>query len=173
VGQLRARGVMLTGRQRVNRSTFVDYDYSIDSTTIVSIPTAVLKSNLTLIPGAQLPNIPIQTLMFAVDHSFSRGFEARYTLNASAANNSKNLPAYNYSTLRFDTPAGAGRLTFTVDNLFNQYADIRGYIDEGVPLALNQYATAASYAPYIGASSTEHFGLPYRALYVNYTLSTR
>jgi len=41
-----------------------------------------------------------------------------------------------------------------------------------VPLALNQYATASSYQPYIGASATEQFGLPARGFYINYGLTT-
>ena len=173
VGQLRAHGILLGGRQRVTRRTFIDYDYAIDSSAIVSVPTAVLKSNLTLIPGSQLPNLPLQTGEFAIDHTFAGGIEARYSVNTFSANNSKNLPAYNVSRLRLDVPAGLGRFTLTIDNLFNQYGDIRGLIDEGVPLPLNQFASTAAYAPYIGASSTELFGLPPRSLYVNYTLTTR
>jgi hypothetical protein len=163
----------LGGRQRIVRGTFIDYDIAIDSTVIESVPTPLLKSDLTLIPGAQLPNLPLQTAQFALDHIFNHGIEARYSVSTFSANNSKNLPAYNVSRLRLDVPAGPGRFTFTIDNLFDQYGNIRGLIGEGTPLALNAYAGASAYAPYIGASSTEQFGLPPRGLYLNYTATTR
>jgi hypothetical protein len=60
-----------------------------------------------------------------------------------------------------------------VDNLFGQYADIRGLRYEGVPLALNQYAAPSAYLPYTGAAATERFGLPYRRLFVTYELRLR
>jgi hypothetical protein len=173
VGQLRARGVLLGGRQRIVRDTFFDYDVALDSTVLVSVPTAYLKSNLNIIPGSQLPNLPLQTGEFALDHRFGHGLEARYSVNLFSANNSKNLPAYNVSRLRVDIPGGAGRFTLTIDNLFNQYGNIEGLIGQGVPLALNGYAGAAAYAPYIGASATEQFGLPPRSLYLNFSLATR
>ncbi len=172
VGTLQAKGVLLSGRERVARRTFVDYDYTIDSTDITSIPTQVLKSNLTLIPGAQLPNLPLHTGSIALDQGFARGFEVRYTLDAFSANNSKNLPGYTISSLRLDVPIGTSRVTFSVQNLFNQYNFIEGMEGLGVPLALNQYATASSYQPYIGASATEQFGLPARGFYINYGLTT-
>jgi hypothetical protein len=68
---------------------------------------------------------------------------------------------------------GGGTLSANVYNLFNQDAFIQGYLGEGVPLALNQYATKASYAPYLGASATELFGLPYRSFFVSYSLQVR
>ncbi len=172
VGTLQAKGLLLNGRQRVAPHTFFDYDYTIDSTDIVSIPTQVLKSNLTLVPGAQLPNLPLHTGSIALDQGFARGIEVRYTLDAFSANNSKNLPGYTISNLRLDVPVGTSRLTFSVQNLFNQYSFIEGMEGLGVPLALNQYATASSYQPYIGASATEQFGLPARGFYVNYGVTT-
>lgn len=172
VGTLQAKGLLLSGRQRVARQTFFDYDYTIDSTDIVSIPTQVLKSNLTLVPGAQLPNLPLHTGSVALDQGFARGVEVRYTLDAFSANNSKNLPGYTISSLRLDLPVGTSRLTFSVQNLFNQDNFIEGMEGLGVPLALNQYATASSYQPYIGAAATERFGLPARGFYLNYGVST-
>jgi len=172
VGTLQAKGLLLNGRQRIAQRTFFDYDYTIDSTDIVSIPTQVLKSNLTLVPGAQLPNLPLHTGSVALDQGFARGVEVRYTLDAFSANNSKNLPGYTLSSLRLDVPLGTSRVTFSVQNLFNQYSFIEGMEGLGVPLALNQYATASSYQPYIGASATEQFGLPARGFYINYGVTT-
>jgi hypothetical protein len=61
-------------------------------------------------------------------------------------------------------------LGITITNLFNQNAFIEGLRGEGTPLALNAYATAASYAPLIGTSATEEFGLPYRQILFTYNL---
>jgi hypothetical protein len=160
---------MLNGRVQVLRRTFVDYDWSLDSTVLVSAPSQLLAANLTLIPGSQLPYLPLHTFAASLDHLFGVGVDARYTLHTVSAGNAKALPAYDYSDLSLTVPAGTGTVSFTVSNLFNQNAFIAGYLHEGEPLALNGYATAASYAPYVGAAATTRFGLPYRALFVNYT----
>jgi hypothetical protein len=173
VGQLRATGFMLGGRQRLGRHTFVDYDWTLDSTVLASAPAQLLRANLTLIEGGQLPRLPLHTLSVALDQTFGHGIDLRYTLYTVSANNPKSLPAYDYSNVRINVPAGPGLFSVAVANLFNQYANILGLQYEGVPLALNSYATAASYAPYTGASATERFGLPYRSVYFNYAIRTR
>lgn len=123
--------------------------------------------------GAQIPRLPLHTFDFAVDGQPSRKFDARYVLHVIGDNNTKRLGGYNYSDLRLTSAVGPGSFSLTVSNLFNQDAFIYGYLGEGEPLALNQYATKASYAPYIGAAATEEFGLPYRALFLTYTLQAR
>jgi hypothetical protein len=173
VGQLRARGFMLGGRQRLSRRTFVDYDWTLDSTILVSVPSSVLRSNLTLIQGGQLPRLPLHTLTAALDHTFGHGIGVRYTLHAVSVNNTKSLPAYDYSDLRIDAPAGHGALSVSVSNLFRQNADVRGVRYEGVPLPLNGYATPSAYLPYLGAGATQRFGLPERTVFVNYTIRSR
>jgi outer membrane receptor for ferrienterochelin and colicin len=169
VGQLRARGFTFSGRQRVERNTFIDYDWTADSTSIISAPDELLKSNETLILGSQLPNLPLHTLDLALDHTFWKKLELRYGFHYVSDNNTKNLPAYNFSTLTAGAPIGPGTFSASVTNLFNQNAFIEGLRYEGVPLALNQYASAADYAQYTGANATEQFGLPYRAVYFTYT----
>ncbi len=92
--------------------------------------------------------------------------DARYTLYTVSTNNTKNLPAYDYSDLQFSEPVSRNAtFTIAISNLFNQYANIAGLIGEGVPAPLNGYATAANYAAYIGKAATEWFGLPYRQIY--------
>jgi len=173
VGQLRARGFTFSGRQRVERDTFVDYDWTTDSTSIMSAPVALLKSNQTLILGSQLPNLPLHTLDVALDHTFYKRLELRYSLHEVSANNTKNLPAYNFSNLTAGAPLGHGTFSATISNLFNQNAFIEGLRYEGVPLALNQYASAADYAQYTGSNATEQFGLPYRMVFFNYSFQVR
>jgi outer membrane receptor protein involved in Fe transport len=175
VGQLRAQGFTFSGRARLHPQFFIDYDWATTSTALVSVPVTYLQSNLSIIPGSQLPRLPLHTLDIAFDGAFPHrnGVDVRYTLHTVSANNTKALPPYSFSDLRVLVPAGPGSFAVSVGNLFNQYAEVRGLENAGVPLALNQYATAASYAPYIGTASTEQFGLPYRSIFFEYALHLR
>jgi hypothetical protein len=173
VGRLRAEGITLAGRLRLDRRTAVDYDWTLDSTTIVSVPTPLLQSNFTLVPGSQLPGLPLHTLDVGIDRLVGPALDVRYTLHGVADNNTKRLPAYTYSDLRFSVPVSRGTLTLEIDNLFNQYSDPRGLLYEGEPYALNSYAGATQYAPYTGAAASERFGLPPRALFIDYLVRVR
>ena len=172
VGTLRASGGDLSGRYRVNRSLFFDYDWALTSTVLLGANASLLQANETLILGDQIPRVPLHTFTGAVDGTFGNGLNVRYTLHTVSVNNTKALPAYDYSDVRFAYPFRNSTLSVTVSNLFNQWADIRGLRYEGVPLPLNGYATAASYAPYTGANATEQFGLPYRSIYFSYEFRT-
>jgi len=172
IGQLRARGTTVAGRHRFDRRTFLDYDWTTDSTAIVSLPATYLASNLTLVPGSQIPRLPLHTLDGALDRSIGT-VDVRYTVHWVSANNTKALPAYDYSDLRIAVPFGPGEFSLAIDNLFNQNAFIEGLRYEGVPLALNSYASPSSYAQYTGAAATELFGLPYRSLFLNYAFRLR
>ncbi len=173
VNALRSRGFMIGGRQRVAPGAFFDYDWNLTSTALVSAPVAYLQQNLTSIVGAQVPRLPLHTFDFAVDGQPARRVDVRYMLHVIGDNNTKRLGGYNYSDLRITGTVGPGALALTVTNLFDQNAFIYGYLGQGEPLALNQYATKASYAPYLGAAATELFGLPYRSLFLTYTLGAR
>ncbi len=172
VGHERARGVMINGRERIGAKTFVDYDWTVDSTALISAPVQLLQANVTLVPGAQLAHLPLHTFAGAFDQIVGKSVDLRYTVHAFSSGNTKSLPAYNYSDLRASVPIGSGSFSVTVGNLFNQWANIQGLRNIGVPLALNTYATAADYASYIGTAATERFGLPYRAIFFNYALFT-
>jgi hypothetical protein len=173
VGQERARGAMLNGRQRLTRKTFVDYDWALDSTALISAPVQLLQANVTLVPGAQLAHLPLHTFVCALDQIVGKSLDLRYTVHTFSAGNTKSLPAYNYSDLRASVPVGPGLFSVTVSNVFNQWANIAGLRNVGVPLALNKFASTADYAPYIGTAATEQFGLPYRTIFFNYALFTR
>jgi outer membrane receptor protein involved in Fe transport len=172
VGQLRAQGFTIQGRQHLTPRAFIDYDYATTNVVLVSAPTTLLQSNKTLVLGSQLPHVPPHTFDGAFDVLAMRNLDIRYDVHAVSNNNTKSLPAYNFSSLRVSTAIAQGTFSATVQNLFNQYADIRGIIGEGVPVMLNQYATAADYAPYTGTaySKYEKLGLPYRSVYFTYAL---
>ena len=173
VGALRARSFTFSGRQRFDRRTYVDYAWTLDSTAIVSAPLPLLQANLKLIPGSQLPGLPLHTLDASLDRLFGRSIDVRYTFHGVSDNNTKRLPAYDYSDLRVAVPLARVTLSLQIDNLFNQYAEIRKLLDEGEPYALNRYATPASYVPYLGAAASERFGLPYRSIFVNASVRMR
>jgi hypothetical protein len=167
VGTLRARGGDLQGRLRFNRRLYADYDWALTSSVLANAPAALLQSNLTDIVGSQIKGVPLHTANVALDGTVGV-VDARYTLYTVSVNNTKNLPAYNYSDLQFSVPLAQGRFTVAISNLFNQYANIAGLIGEGVAAPLNQYATASSYSPLIGTAATEQYGLPYRSIYFSY-----
>jgi hypothetical protein len=171
-GAERLRGVMLGGRQRLAPNTFIDCDRTPDSTALISAPVQLLQANVTLIPGAQLAHLALHTFVGGLDQVLGQAVDLRYTIHTFSAGNTKSLPAYDYSDLRASVPLGHGLVCVTVSNLFNQWASIQGLRGEGVPLALNAYATPANYAPLVGNAAPEQFGLPYRAIFFNYALFT-
>jgi hypothetical protein len=173
LGQLQSRGVMLDGRVRFNRSFFADFDYAVTSTALVNGVTQLLQKNLNYIPGAQLPRVPLQTFTVAFDASLTRRLEARFDVNTVSGDNTKALPAYNYSDVTLTSAVGSGKLSLSISNVFNQWSDNFSLENLGVPLALNQYATASSYTAQIGKSATELLGLQPRMLFVNYTVRVR
>jgi outer membrane receptor protein involved in Fe transport len=168
VGTLRARGADLSGRARVNRRFYFDYDWALTSSSLLGANVNLLEDNNTLIPFSQIARVPLHTANVAADYTIGRGLDLRYTLYTVSAGNTKSLPAYDYSNFSAGYPLGDGVLTATVLNIFNQYATIAGLIGEGVALPLNQYAKASAYTPYIGESADEQFGLPFRTVYFSY-----
>ncbi len=174
VGRLLAQGADLSGRARVNRHLFFDYDYSIESTSLRSADVTTLQNNLTLILDSQLPGVPLHKADAAIDYTFDSGLNVRLQQYWVAVNNAKNSPAYNYGVLTGAIPVGKnGRFNVSVMNVFNQFNQYEGLIGEGVPLPLNQYATAANYAPLVGTSATELYGIPPRQIYFGYTIKVK
>ncbi|MBV8245440.1 MAG: hypothetical protein JOZ38_05935, partial [Candidatus Eremiobacteraeota bacterium] len=129
----------------------------------------LLVNNPTYIVGAQLPGVPLHKWQAGVDQTIGNGIDAKYTQYYVGQNNSKNTTSYNYGELTVGVPFSHWRFNVVVSNVFNQYVQWNGLIGNGVPLALNQYATAAQYAPLVGAGATESYGLPSRQIFVNFT----
>jgi hypothetical protein len=169
IGRLLARGIDVQGRQRFSRRFFIDYGYSIETAVLKSADVLLLQNNPTYIIGAQLPGVPAHKWQIAADATVGKNIDLRLTQYYVGSNNSKNIPSYNYGEFTASFPWGAGRFNVAVTNLWNQYVQWNGLIGYGVPLAMNQYATAAQYARYIGANATESYGLPPRQIYFAYT----
>ncbi len=165
VGTLQARGADLSGRWRADRHFYIDYDLALTSSVLKNAPQQLLQSNLTDIINSQIKGVPLHTGSIALDGTVGQ-LETRYTLYSVSTDNTKNLPAYNYSNIAMSVPVPhVGIFTVSVFNLFNQWANIAGLIGQGVPAPLNSYASASAYTPLIGTAATEQFGLPYRAIY--------
>ncbi len=173
LGQLRSRGVDIDGRIRFTPRVFTDFDYAVTSTSLVNGVAQLLQKNLVYIPGAQFPRVPAQTFTIALDVLATPAVEARIDFNTVSANNTKALPAYDDSDLTVSAPAGPGKLSVSISNLFNQWTNNYSLENAGVPLALNGYATPANDASEIGRSATERLSLPPRMLFVNYSLRLR
>jgi hypothetical protein len=170
VGTLRAKGWDFSGRLRATRGLYFDYDWALTSTVLLGANEQLVQDNLTLIPFAQLARVPLHTANVAADYTIGNKLDLRYGLYWVSLGNTKSLPAYDYSDLSAAYPVKNGVITATVLNLWNQWASIAGLIGEGVPLPLNQYATASKYQPYIGSAATEQFGLPFRSIYFSYQI---
>lgn len=178
LGQVLAQGIELNGVQELSSGFRFDYDYATESTKLVGAATTILKSNLNLIPGSQLPNVPLHryNLGLAWRSDNVGDVTARLGYHHESENNPRNLPAYGYYDFGISAKVGRGRVAIFVDNLFNQYADYRGLEFSGFPNALNAFADpspGADYAAQIGAAATERFGLPFRTINLTYTLRAR
>lgn len=177
IGHSIARGIELTGRQRWTGKFYTDYSYDTQSSILQSNDPSLINpadgGNLQLIPGSQLPNVPLHKYSYSFDYTFGHQLEARLDTYHLSTNNSNNLPAYGYSNLEVSEPLGSSTVTVSVDNLFNNNADYRNSVGLGQPLPLNQYAAAADYQPYFGAGATELFHLPYRTIELHYTTKIR
>ncbi len=177
IGHTIARGIQLTGRERLSNAFFIDYMYDTQSALLQSQDPSLINpadgGQLIFVPGSQLPNIPLHKYSYSFDYTFGGKLEARLDTFNYSTNNANNLPAYSYSNLSLTRPIGPSSVSVSVDNLFNQNADYRNEVGLGVPLALNKYATAQDYQPYFGTAATELFHLPYRTVLVEYSTHIR
>ncbi len=172
VGHLIARGLDLSGRLRFTRQLYFDYDYSTESVFVRSLPDTTLANNLTIVPNAQLPTVPVHKYQVAADYSFTGGVDLRLTRYYVGVNNAKNSPPYTYSDFTVNAPAGRhGNINFAIDNVFNQDANIAGQFGLGVPYPVNRFAS--DYSPLIGQNSSELYALPYRTATLTFTYHTR
>jgi outer membrane receptor for ferrienterochelin and colicin len=172
VGRLLAQGVDIQGRQRVTRQFFFDYEYSIETSKLQAADQLLLENNPTYILGAQLPGVPMHKWQLAADGTVGKNIDLRYTQYYVSVNNPKNAPAYNWGEFTASVPLGEGRFNVSLENVWNQFFQWNGLIGNGVPLALNHYATPGQYAPYVGAGATESYGIPSRQIYFAYTFHT-
>ena len=177
LGRVLARGIDITGRQRVGGNVFFDYSYGTQSVAYRSLPSEVVRGDKRIIIGAQtfIPDsgqeIPLHSASLALDARDKSGFTGRLTGYYTGPGNQSGLPGF----VRTDLSIGKslsrfGSFTAYVYNLFNYAAYFDNQNGAGIPLALNSYATASDYAPYFGAATQNRFGIGARTVTFTYQL---
>jgi outer membrane receptor protein involved in Fe transport len=162
----RARGVEFGQRLRMNPHLFFDGYYDAQSTTIFDAPVFLLKANPTLIPGSQLPKIPLHKWAVNGDFSTPYGLDLYMDYTHYDGNNDLNRPAYGIADISLTQQLKAGTsVNIGISNLFNQYVDTYGRIGFGVFIPENRYGTD----PNGLAQGSERFGLSPAALSVTVT----
>jgi len=177
LGRVLARGIDITGRQRVGSNVFFDYSYGTQSVAYRSLPDEVVRGDKRIIIGAQtfIPDsgqeIPLHSASLALDVRDKSGFTGRLTGFYTGPGNQSGLPGF----VRTDLSIGKslshyGSITAYVYNLFNYAAYFDNQNGAGIPLALNGYATASDYTPYFGAATQNRFGIGARTVTFTYQL---
>ncbi|GAC1544219.1 MAG: hypothetical protein NVS3B16_11800 [Vulcanimicrobiaceae bacterium] len=171
LGRVLARGIDLTGRQRVGSNVFFDYSYGTQSVGYRSLPGEVVSGDKRIIIGAQtfIPDsgqqIPLHSASLALDARDRSGLQGRMTGYYTGAGNQNGLPGFIRTDLSVNKSFSRfGSLTAYVYNLFNYAAYFDNQVGAGIPLPLNAFATAADYAPYFGAGTQNRFGIGARTL---------
>jgi outer membrane receptor protein involved in Fe transport len=162
----RARGIELGQRVRVNPHLFFDGYYDAQSTTIFDAPVFLLQANPTLIPGSQLPKIPLHKWGLNGDFSTPSGLDLYMDYTHYDGNNGLNRPAYGIADISLTQQLKNGTsVNIGISNLFNEYVDTYGRIGLGVFIPENSFGTDPSGL----AQGSERFGLSPAALTVTVT----
>ena len=152
----RARGFELSQRLRVNPHLFFDGYWNTQSTTIFDAPPALLMNNPTLIPGSQLPKIPLHKWGLAMNLTSSHGGELYLDYTQVDSNNELARPSYGSASLAITQQVAEHTfVNMGVSNLFNQVVDNYGRIGLGVYVPENQFGTDTSAVQ----QGSERFGL--------------
>ncbi len=152
----RARGLELSGRMRITPHLAIDGYYDLQSAMIFDAPQSLLTSNVTLINGSQLPEIPLHKFGLAVDITNTHGAEIYIDYTHLDSNNSFNRPAFGWADAMLTQSVSKQlSLNLGITNVFNSAVDNYGRIGWGVYVPENEYGTDANAL----AQGTERFGL--------------
>lgn len=175
LGRQLARGIDLTGRQRVTSNVFFDYSYGTQSVSYRSLPLEVVAGDKRIIIGAQtfIPDsgalIPLHSATLALDVTQRSGVQGRLTAFYTGPGNQSGLQGFIRTDLSLNKSiAHFGTVTAYVYNLFNYaayYDNVNGY---GLPLGLNQYAAPGDYNSFFGAASQNRYGIGPRTVVFTY-----
>lgn len=157
-----ARGIEISGRQRINSWMYVDYLYSAESSFQTGIPDSILVNNPTVTNGSQVLGIPIHQATVSLDIA-PRGWEFRLDNYYSEFNNPLNRPSYWHSNMFLSKSFADGRTVVTLGgtNIFAQAVQYYGYIGHGTFAAENRFFNdATAMQEFVnGTYSAEEFGL--------------
>ena len=151
--QALARGIELSGRARVSRYAYVDYDYAVESSVKTGISDAILASNPTVVNGAQIVGIPLHQATLSYDYTIAP-WEFRIDNYYVGTNNGLNRPQYWHSNAFLSRSFDNGRALLTLGgtNIFNSAVQVYGFIGYGTAAMTNAVAGQAPIA-------SEEFGL--------------
>jgi outer membrane receptor protein involved in Fe transport len=150
--QALARGVELTGRERLNHFMYIDYGYYIESSTKTGISDQILMSNPTVVNGAQLVGIPLHQATVSLDVA-PGPWEFRLDNYYTEFNNGLNRPSYWHSNAFISRSLGKGtQITLGGTNIFNNAVQVYGYIGYGTAAITNSVAG-------VDPNPSEEFGL--------------
>lgn len=173
LGRVLARGIDLTGRQRVGSNVFFDYSYGTQSVGYRSLPGEVVAGDKRIIIGSQtfIPDsgqeIPLHSASLSLDARDRSGFQGRMTGYYTGPGNQNGLPGFVRTDVSVSKSLSRyGTLTAYVYNLLNYASYFDNVNGAGIPLALNGAASAGDYAPYFGAGAQNRFGIGARTLTV-------
>jgi outer membrane receptor protein involved in Fe transport len=135
-----ARGVELSGRQRINRIVYVDYTYDIESSSHVGISNQILMANPTIINGGQLYGIPLHQASISLDIA-PNPWEFRIDNYYVEQNNGWNRPSFWHSNAFLTRSFDRGRYLLSIGgtNIFNNAVQDYGYIGLGTTPAVNNF----------------------------------
>jgi outer membrane receptor protein involved in Fe transport len=126
-----ARGLELTGRQRINRLAYIDYGYYVESSTKTGISDVILANNPKVVNGAQLIGIPLHQATLSLDVA-PGPWEFRIDNYYTEFNNGLNRPSYWHSDAFLSRAIGKGTLiTLGGTNIFNSAVQTYGLIGLG------------------------------------------
>ena len=147
-----ARGIELSGRQRIAPFAYIDYSYDIESSARVGIDDNILMNNPTVVNGAQLNGIPLHQASLSLDVA-KRGWEFRIDNYFMGPNNPYNRPAFWHSNAFLSRSLNGGRTLLTLGgtNIFNSAVQDYGYLGLGTIPLVNVFANSAK--------PSEEFGL--------------
>lgn len=129
--QALARGIELTGRQRINRTMYIDYGYFIESSTHTGISDNILATNPTVVNGAQIRGIPLHQATLSLDVA-PGPWEFRLDNYYTEFNNGLSRPSYWQSNVFLSRSLGKGTLiTLGGTNIFNSAVLTYGLIGLG------------------------------------------
>jgi outer membrane cobalamin receptor len=151
----RARGYEVNQSYRANAHLLLGGYWDVQSVTIFDAPASLLMDNPTLIPGSQLPGIPLHKWGLNMNLANDRGGSIYMDYVQVDSNNPLNRASYGTTDLAITQQVS--KHTFVnlgVSNLFNQAVDTYGRIGLGVFVPENQFGTDSSGLQ----QGTERFG---------------
>jgi outer membrane receptor protein involved in Fe transport len=150
--QALARGVEITGRQRLNHVAYIDYGYYIESSTHTGISDNILAGNPTVVNGAQIKGIPLHQATLSLDVA-PGPWEFRMDNYYTEFNNGLSRPSYWHTDAFISRSLGKGTLlSLGGTNIFNNAVLTYGLIGLGTAPITNPVSGAAP-------RNSEEFGL--------------